>query len=195
MRRALAAALLLTAPTAAASTPGSDGLGFVAGTRVGAVHGTFDGTTAVEGASGWGPTFEIHTDLLKTFGHDRYAVGAALGYLWQSNLERDGETLALEPEAFEHTGVSLTGFVSAAIGARNSASVRLGVVSGDTTTAAGTIVATLYRVGVQATHVYSWAIFDFAVSAGLEYFTSADAMDRGYRATAITLDVTGALAF
>jgi len=195
MRSAVILAVLLVSGEAFAGSPGSDGLGFVPGLRVGAVKGSFDGVAGAEGGSSWGHTIEFHTDLLKTFGGDRYAVGAGLGYLWQSGLDRDSETLALEPGAFGHSGVSLTGFLAASIGTRNSASVRAGVVSGYTETAMGTIDAGLYRAGVQLTHVWTVSLFDLAGAVGAEYFTGTDEGGRGYTATAITFDLTGAFAF
>ncbi|MBK9036342.1 MAG: hypothetical protein IPL61_34695 [Myxococcales bacterium] len=195
MKGVIVVAALLAATPASGAPPGSDGLGFVPGIRVGAVKGSVDGVNGLPGGSGWGSTYELHADLLKTYGHDRYALGAAVGYLSQSKMDRDPNTFVLAPDAFDHSGFTLTGFAAAAIAPRNSVSLRLGVVSGATDTASGRIDAGLYRVGGQLTHVFTVSLFDLALALGVEYFTSSDDAGRGYHATALTVDLTGALAF
>jgi hypothetical protein len=188
------AALASSHVATADSYAGQNGWGLVPGVRIGAVRGTFTGTTALPGTqAAWGHTLELHVDLLKTFGHDQRMYGVSLGYLNQSN---NGWFVSsrLGAQTFDHSGLSLTALLGTVLGEHNSLSVRAGLVSGTTATLPGSIGGTLWRLGAELTRVKTVGNFDFATHVALEYFTSS-ADGRSYHAVAIVLGETFAFGF
>jgi hypothetical protein len=194
LTRALAIAVAVGAvvgtPAIAAADRGlGNPWGFVPGLRIGALRGSFDGTAAMPASQGgWGYTTEFHCDLLRTFDRDRRAIGLSLGYLSQTRTS-DDVTVA-DPSTFEHSGLSATAILSTVLRGRNSLSARVGVVGGETTTAAGRIDGSLTRFGIELTHVSTYAdIIDVASHVSVEYFTSGGG-DRTFTAVALVVGAT-----
>jgi len=184
---------IYSAPSSATADPlpssGSTGTpwGLVPGFRIGAVHGSFEGAAGAPEGSGWGYTTEFHLDLIRTFGGDRRAIGFSLGYLSQTR-NSDDVTMP-DANTFQHSGVAATVMLSSVLGGRTSISARAGLVSGDTSTGAGQIAGSLTRLGIEVTHVSTFAdIIDVASHLSLERFGGGD--DREFTAIAVVLGAT-----